>query len=428
MKCLIVSHNPFSTFQNMGKTFLGLFSEFASEELCQFYIYPSIPDTDKCHSYFRVTDKDILKSYYKLRTPGEEIPPCAHQHELYENPADEALYRSPKNKKPSRMLARDMMWRFSRWNSKKLNAWLDREQPTCIFVAPGPYRFIYDVALRIAKKRNLPIITYICDDYYFVKKPTGLLERHRVKKLQKKIRQLMAKTSHIVTICDELKNAYSNEFHKPATTVMTPANALYTDFLSHREPPRTITYMGNIQCNRYRSLAEIGKALDALNEAKKTNYALHIYTSEKDEAILSHFSDIRAVKLCGFVTGEEFLKVFRGAELLLHTEAFDEQSIDLVKHSVSTKIADSLASGIPFLAYGPAEVSSMKHLLRHGCALCATSPAQLPQMLETAFEDAGARERAVSAALKVAKEYHDLQKTGKHFYEIIRSSHENSTN
>lgn len=428
MKCLIVSHNPFSTFQNMGKTFLGLFSEFASEELCQFYIYPSVPDTDRCGSYFRVTDKDVLKSYYKLRAPGEEITPCTDRHELYEDPADAARYRSPKNKKTSRMLARDLMWRFSRWNSKKLNAWLDREKPTCIFVAPGPYRFIYNVALRIAKKRNLPIITYICDDYYFVNRPKGLLERYRTKKLQKKIRQLMASTTRIVTICDELKEAYEAEFHKPATTVMTPSSYPCAKAPLSEKQPHILTYMGNIQCNRYRSLADIARALDAINEREGTDYALHVYTSETDESILSHFDGIRSLKLCGFVTGEEFLKVFRGADLLLHAEAFDAQSIDLVKHSVSTKIADSLGSGIPFLAYGPAEVSSMKHLLRHGCALCATSPEALPQMLKTAFEDADARRVAVTAALTVASECHDLQKTGKHFYQVIRSSYENSAN
>lgn len=423
MKCLVISHNPFSTFQNMGKTFLSLFSEFSSEEICQFYIYPSVPDTQKCRAYFRVTDKEILKSYFHLRAPGAQILPVTDRHELYENPADEALYRSPKNKTPFRMLARDTMWRFSRWYSKQLRAFLDAEKPDCIMVAPGPYRFIYNVALRIAKKRNIPILSYICDDYYFVEKPEGLLERHRVKKLQKKIRQLMAHTSRIVTICEEMNEAYEKEFHRPTTTIMTGTSYNIAPLPVLADAPNTITYMGNIRCERYQSLAQIGETLDAINEADGTDYALHIYTDEKDPTILSRFTGIRSVKFCGFVTGDAFLKTFRSAQLLLHTEAFDKQSIDLVKHSVSTKIADSLASGIPLLAYGPDAVSSMRHLLRHNCAITATAKEELSAMLRTAFTDAQARRAAATAALQVAHKYHDLQKTGTDFYNAVDSLH-----
>jgi len=406
MKCLVISHNPFSTFQNMGKTFLSLFSEFSPEELCQFYIYPSVPDVEKCHSYFRVTDKEILKSYYTFSTPGGEVTPCTERHDLYEDPTDEARYRSPKNKTTSRMLARDLMWKLSRRNNKKLNAWLDREQPSCIFVAPGPYRFIYDVALRISKQRNIPIVAYVCDDYYFTEKPRKLLERYRVKKLQKKIRALMARASHIVTICDELKNAYANEFHKPATTIMTPSNYDVEDATRVCKTPTTITYMGNIRCNRYLSLAKLGKALDAINETRGTQYALHIYSAEKNAEILSHFDGIRSIQFRGFVAGEEFLRVFRSAELLLHAEAFDDASIDLVKHSVSTKIADSLSCGIPLVAYAPSVVASMSYLVENGAALCITEKDDLQQKLTRFFEDAALREQVAATALTLAHKNH----------------------
>ena len=112
-----------------------------------------------------------------------------------------------------------------------------------------------------------------------------------------------------------------------------------------------------------------------------------------------------------------------GAQLLLHVEAFDPESMDMVKHSVSTKIADSLASGIPLLAYGPADIASMKHLLRNECAITATTPQALRGMLQTAFEDGTARVKAVQKALLTAAEYHrseeNSRKLRKVFEEII---------
>ena len=86
--------------------------------------------------------------------------------------------------------------------------------------------------------------------------------------------------------------------------------------------------------------------------------------------------------------------------------------MDFTKHSVSTKIADSLASGIPLIAYGPAEISSMAHLIRHECAVTAVSQEALRDMLERALREPKVREHVVQKALQVASEYHDLARNG----------------
>ena len=73
MKVLIISHTSLNTHNNMGKTLSTLFSSFDRSELCQLYIYPMMPDVDQCDSYYRVTDKDVLKGLLTLRVNGREI-------------------------------------------------------------------------------------------------------------------------------------------------------------------------------------------------------------------------------------------------------------------------------------------------------------------------------------------------------------------
>ena len=101
MKVLIVSHNPITTYQNMGKTFLSLFSSFKKEELCQLYIYPTIPDIDVCQSYFRITDRDVMKSYARLGKVRSQMISKDRidktQHTMYENEAEAEFYK--KNRK-----------------------------------------------------------------------------------------------------------------------------------------------------------------------------------------------------------------------------------------------------------------------------------------------------------------------------------------
>ncbi len=420
MKILLITHNPLSTYNNMGKTFLSLFSEFDRDELCQLYIHPSLPDVDICHAYYRITDREVLRSVYTRKAPGREIT----RDMMSQVPTDASNHEDPpavniKNKSSAIVrLGRDAVWKLSCWYSKKLKAWLDKEQPTCIFLAPGYAKFIYDVALRIAKDRRIPIATYICDDYYFVSPPTSVLSKLQLRLLKKKTQALMRRSSCVIGICDEIKDSYQKAFNVPAVKLMTGASRSATH-ADDRGDPQDLSYFGNVGCGRYASLTEIGQALEELNREKGTSFVLKIYTSEKDPEILGRLQSCPTVKLCGFVTGEALDQAMSQTGLLVHTEAFDEESIDLVKHSVSTKIADSLASGIPLFAYGPSSVASMKHLISQKCAITATSKACLKPMLEAAFFDIGCRADTVARALETAAMFHDSEKNSRDLQALL---------
>lgn len=421
MKVLIISHNPISNQSNMGKTFLSLFSQFGKEELCQLYIYPVIPNENRCASYYRMTDKDALKSLICRKKTGGEIPAdeISNKQGLYEDAQDQSFYKNRKNKSALRRLLRDFVWRLSPWYSNSLKMWLNREKPECIFVAPGVAKFLYDFALRISKEYQIPIVTYICDEYYFVKEPKQWLDKLRLKLLKRKIERLIHHTAHLVVISEELREAYTACFNTEISVIMTGSAISIAPNRKFFEKPRNICYFGNIRCNRYTTLSQIGRALDEINQSYGEDYRLKIYTAEKDQQILSAFFGIESIELCGFVTGEEFERAFCESDLLVHTEAFDEFSMDFTQHSVSTKIADSLASGIPMIAYGPEKISSMAHLIRHQCAIVAVSQDRLQEMLEVALRDQVARELTVENALTVALKYHNMEQNSRQLRSIL---------
>lgn len=423
MKVLIISHNPVTDQSNMGKTFLSLFSGFESRELCQLYIYPTLPNSQSCGAFYRITDKQVVKSLLSGKRPGGPILPdqIRADQKAYQDAGDESLYRSRKNKSALRRLGRDALWQLSRWYSPELKRWLEEQAPDCIFVSPGVAKFIHNFALRISRDRKIPIVTYVCDEYYFVKRPDTWLDRLRLRLLKGKIEKLMAHTSHLVAISDELREDYGKTFSVPVTKLMTGAAFPAARTAQQVREPGTIRYFGNIRCNRFVSLGEIGMELDAINEELGTDYRLEIYTSEKDPQILDSLRRHSSIRLCGFVSGEAFLQALKSSELLLHVEAFDEASVDYVKHSVSTKIADSLATGIPLLAYGPECISSMKHLIRTGSAITAVSREQLRRMLLTAFTDDEARGEAAEQALATARQCHDSTRNGEMLRQILRS-------
>lgn len=406
----------------MGKMLLSFFSEFKKEELCQLYIYPTLPDVNVCQSYFRITDKDILKSYIKFKVKGEIIKEekiKSSNKNMFENADDVKIYRNVKNKNAIRQLLRDAMWKYARWFNKDLKQWIVDQQPTHIFVTPGSSKFIYDIAMKCAKYMNIPIITCICDDYYFVKSKKGFIPKLQQNLLAKKIEKLINNTSYIITICDELNRNFSNKFNKNTKTLMITSN--YP--IIHREHvnknPKNIAYFGNIRCNRYTSLAQIGKTLDEINLEYSTNYKLFIYSSEKDLNILNTFKNIKSIDFKGFISGKEFDKTFFESDMLLHTEAFDEVSIDRVKHSISTKIADSLNSGICLFAYGPSKVASMKYLIDNDAAICATNYNELKSKLMDAFSNNKLRQEKIENGKVLVEKNHDKQKNSKELYNIF---------
>jgi hypothetical protein len=343
------------------------------------------------------------------------------KHALYENAKDESLYRNKKNKSPLRVLLRDAMWKFSHWYGRELDAWIKEQNPTHLFLAPGTAKFIYDVAMKIAKKRNIPIITYICDDYYFVKPANSFLGRIQQKCLHRKMDRVISQSALIVTICHELEMLYGQRFGVPTVTVMTGSDFSVAPAPRERAEIKSLVYMGNIGCNRYLSLAQIGCALDEINAERGTAYRLKIYSGQRDADILEVLEPIRSVEFCGFVSGEEFRRTFEGADMLLHVEAFDEASIDLVKHSVSTKIADSLSSGIPFFAYAPDCIASMSYLLKNDCALTCTEGAKLKETLCSALFDEDLRREVVTRALEMARQNHDGAMVGETVRRVISS-------
>lgn len=407
MKILLITHNPTISNNNMGKTFLTLFSEFKREELCQLYVHPTIPDVDVCNSYYRITDRQVLKSLI-FGHPGGEIA-----HEDIVEQVDKQKNGTMPPPPPrggtgslSRMI-RDAVWKISRWYSQELKAWLEREKPTCIFLAPGYSKFIYDIALRISADYALPIVTYICDDYYFVKQPKNWLGILQLFMLRKKINRLMNKTQRLVVISQELKETYQHHFGIDTDVVMTGTSLKHAKDFNGDRKVQKISYFGNLSAGRHLSLANIGQALEEFNRINKTHVVLQIYTSETSSDRLKVFDELLSVEICGFVSGKAFDDAFMASDVLVHTESFEKEEADMVKYSVSTKIADCLASGIPLLAYGPSDISSMKHLIRNECAVVATTQAELKEALyEVIFNNEKLMD-TIERAKRTASEYHD---------------------
>ena len=417
MKVLVISHNPITTYQSMGKTFLSLFSEFTKDDLCQLYIYPSLPDVDACNSYYRITDRNIFDSYLHFgKVNGRELTLediDTSKHNFYENEKEESFINVEKT--ALKTLLRDIMWRFSLWNNKQLRSWIQRQKPTCIFFAGGESKFIYDIAMRISLQYSLPIATYICDEFYFLEHPVSFTSKIQFLLLKKKIEKLMGISKLLVTI-SEVNNAYSSHFQKRAVTIYTGSSrSAQSASLSVGTEVKGFYYFGNLAFGRFDSLEKIGRCLELINEEQNQEYRLYIYTRTLSDSEKERIQNNKAIVYCGYVTGKDYEEAYADADILVHVESFREKDIQRVKNSISTKIADALSSGKPMLAYGPDSISSIKYLAKENAACVVSDERSLLNSIK-AMLDKEYREILVSQALQTAMNNHNSSNNSRLLY------------
>ena len=407
MKVLVVSHNVFSKTSNMGKTMSTYFSAFGRENVAQFYIHSEVPTDDYvCNNFYRVTDLEIIKSIFTRKSGnvlGKDDIDKNRLDSRTDTGALASVYQKSQKRTPLIFMARNFLWKLGRWDTKKLRSWIDKFSPDAVFFASGDYSFMYKIALKIAKRKNIPLYVSCMDDFYFYNKNEDMfLGKLEHKLFMKNVFKCMEYSSGIFPICEKMSDEYSKLFNKPCYTLHTGSDI--------EEPLKgkrgnKISYLGNLDFERHKQLIDLGKALLKIESDKKPEY-IDVYSAETRPEILEVLTKENGINFCGKISAEEVKKVISESALIIHTESFEEKIMQTVAYSVSTKIADSLASGTCLLAYGPKGIASMDYLIQNDVAFCITSKEQAEDKLKQIIEDEKLREEIISRQLKLAEKNH----------------------
>lgn len=420
MKVLVISHNVFSKTGNMGKTLCSYFENFNKEDLAQFYIHSEVPTVDICENYYRVTDKEMIKSIFWCKVGnvlGSDDIDIDRDTSRTDSGSDAKLYQKARKRTPLIYLVRNFWWKLGHYNSKKFNAWLDEFNPDCVFFVSGDYAFMYDIALKIAKKKNIPLYISCMDDYYFNNKNSNrFFGDFQHKLFMKSVKKAVDYSSALFCICDSMSKDYNKYFNKKCITIHTAAS-----FDSQLVANKTnqISYIGNLGYNRHLQLVDIGRELKKLNLA--VNY-IDVYSSEIREEILKYMTEENGIVFHGSIPADEVKEVMAESLAVIHTESFDENMKNSVKYSVSTKIADSLMSGTCILAYGPEEIASMKYLEDNDAAICINSKDDLKTGLEELLNDEKRRNEVIANAVNLAKKNHLPGTAGDIIKEVLKEN------
>ena len=406
MRVLVVSHNVFSVTESMGKTISGYFEGWNVDDLAQFYIHSEVPTSDICENYFRITDKEALKSIFTRkggRVFGKGDIDSGRATSRTDDGLTAQIYQFGRKRSPLIYLARNVVWRLSAWKSKKLLKWVDEFAPDAVFFASGDYSFMYRIALDIAKYRKIPLYVSCMDDYYLNNtNKDSMLGRMAHRLFMRQVKRTMEYAEALFVICDKMADDYSKLFSKPCHVLHTPAS--FAAPLQEEKKAR-IAYLGNLGLNRHKQLVQLGRAIKELDMEPKF---IDVYSAEPREEILRELTRENGIEFHGAVGADEVRRIIGESMAVIHTESFDEAMKERVRYSVSTKIADSLASGTCLIACGPEDVASVEYVKKNNAAFVITEKDDLKAEMKRFLEDEQLRQQIVENARRLAGANHGM--------------------
>lgn len=235
------------------------------------------------------------------------------------------------------------------------------------------------------------------------------------RRLKKEYKRFMAKAEYCFYITEYMEQRYQEKYPHPGKSCACYTPSEMSPLPDKSGTPFRLVYCGNLGVGRIAPLCDVARVLAEADSAA----TLDIYgkfVSAEDENALCAFSNVRYF---GVVPYEEIPRIMSEANMLLHCENSDR--LVNLRYAFSTKIADSLASGRPFLVYASREYPFVQYLEKHQAAHIAGDETELAEVLIECLGNQAMLNTYISTAVQLAESCHSILQNASRVREIIES-------
>jgi len=360
MKILVFSVSAISDAESNGRVLKTLLPD---SKLCQFLnVHISgQPTVDSSVEYLCFTDKNALKSLFSL---GLFSKP-SNIHFPSESNFSQPGGNNFKKKKTIHYLIRNLVWKFAFGIRKKIIKSAKKFEPDIVFLMGANMPFLFKMARIISKKTNSSLIIYNAEDYplkkydYITGKASYSLTTKLVQRgLFKEAKKAYKKSKCNIFNSDKLLGAYTTERFVRSDNSMVIRIPSTLETIKYDMNSKNILYAGNLYDDRCLSLLDFANALLEI----KSEFKLVVYGKITNQLLLEKINNNDAISYRGVIPFAELKEHFSEYSFLLHIDGFSNYSKLDYKYAFSTKIADYLILGIPFICYGSSEIAGVEFL------------------------------------------------------------------
>lgn len=424
-RVLIVGTVPYNKMST-SRALKSYFNNWEKENLAQVFSIAKKPTKGQCSKFFQITDQRMLKRwfnkniktgiYYEDKDLDEEWTDINLETEGNGKLINK-LYSIGSSHTPFTHLIRKILWKKKYWCTKEFLSFIDEFKPECVFLCFSDDFFINEIALFVAKRFNIPIVSSIGDDYYFNYKFSISPLYHIYKtKYRKIIRKIFKYSPNAIYIGNKIRDKYNSYFNiSNGQTVYLTSDIIRKEFRPINKNNPLISYFGNISLGRNESLNQIALALGKINP----NYRLHVYSNETKKKYLKIFKNNPYLVFEGNIPYSEVLKKNNESDIIILVEGFKKKDVNITRYSLSTKAADSLGSGSNVFVYGSLECGLIEYMLSTSSAAICTNKEGLISCLTKFIDDSSLQYSLYQTAIKVFNNNHILDVSTARFENVI---------
>lgn len=251
--------------------------------------------------------------------------------------------------------------------------WIAEYNPDVIYSQLSTLELIRFVN-KVKVATNKPLVIHIMDDWPAKISQPGLLNNYWKNRISKEFRNLLDKSSALMSICETMSEEYKIRYGKNFIPFHNPIEIdhwLPTSKTQWRVDEKfTVLYAGRIGRGIKNSLVEMALVVNDLYQSG-INVIFEIQSPDT-RGLENMISANECIKFLNPIKYSELPKKFSGADLLFLPEDFDNDSVEFLKFSIQTKVAEYMISGTPILVFADNRTALAKYALKDNWALVVT--------------------------------------------------------
>lgn len=436
MKILLITAEEWNDYVYGNGVLTNWFTGFDAE-FAQIYTSPGLPNNKVCSKYFQIDERQMVKSLYSNTKAGREVKMPTNEREqdaAKSNAQRKGIYGIFKKLSlwmhtPIVML-QDFIWMTGRYDKAALQRFIGGYKPDVVFCPQLGNPKMWRLEKLVKGMTDVPFVAFTGDDeasYQQVSKsPLFWLRRwycHNGLKNSVKI------FSHYFMHSKEQAQDYTNEYGIPTSTLYKCGDFSNEFVKKSVGSPIRLVYAGRLYCNRWKTLAEIGKALHEINKHGE-RMVLDIYTQEAlTNEQRKALSPENSVYMKGSVNPQQLKEVYRNADIALHVESMDKKNRLATRVSFSTKIIDLMASTCAILAVCWKRHCGYQYLRDNDAAFCVDNYSDILPMLQRIVENPSLVQNYAQKAYECGRKNHTRERIQKQirdkFEELIAKRQSN---
>lgn len=371
---------------NMTNWFAG----FSDVEVWTISGSSLLPENDCCDNYFLIGENEMLKSLFSGKKVGKRYRIEREDAVLsVQSTQGSEISGNRRLKKifagECARLARDMVWRFGRYDLDALRQFVEECHPDVIFSQRKGSVKMCRLETVVKSMTNAPMVAYTGDDEYSLQQvsfsPVFWIRRFWTRAW---LRRTIPDYKLFYSQSERQMREFERVFH--AKTKFLVKCGTFSEESVHRQvnQPIQMVYAGKLYCNRWKTLALIAQEIRQVNQQNGApKIQLNIYTGDsvcaKQNALLN---DGMHSIIHGKIPASQLPVVYAHSDVALHVESFDIKNRLVTKDSFSTKVMDCMSSGCAVMAVCWKDHAAYQYLKKQDAAITASDRSEIRQQIQ----------------------------------------------